>query len=445
MADAVSSVLGTLRASRLLRILLLGFLVLLLQIPVLMIYGQISSRRQTRDEAVGDVTGSWGREQSIVGPVLVVPYVRRWTEESKSGESRVRTSSHEATFLPETLDVGGQIDTEVRNRGIFKVPVYRAALDLKGRFRRPDFSGWGVAEENVRWERAVLWVEVADARAIQNPAALSWAGGTIPFEPGTGGVADDAPGIHAPLRGRAQGGVFDFSFSLAVNGSERLSFAPLGQMTTVRLASGWPDPSFQGDWLPTERNVSRDGFDATWSISYLGRNYPQRWTSESSSLEKIDESEFGVKLVTPVDPYRMAERSVKYAALFIMLTFVSLWLFEVVVKRRVHSIQYLLVGAGMCVFYLLELSLAEHLGFGFAYALASLAVVALITAYCMAVLKGPRRAAVIGAVLVALYGYLYVLLENQDYALLIGSIGLFLVLAAVMYLTRRVDWDAAAG
>ena len=442
MSDAISSVVHSIRASRLLRILLLGFLVLLLQIPVVMIHGQISGRRDTRDEAVQEVTQSWGKEQSIVGPVLVVPYVRKWTEEGKSGESRVRTSEHEATFLPDTLDISGKLDTEVRNRGIFKVPVYKLALDVKGRFKRPDFSGWGVAEENIRWDKAVLWVKVADARAIQNQAGLTWGGVSAPFEPGTGGVAGDTPGIHVPLRGRMQGGAYDFSFSLAANGSEALSFAPLGQLTTVHLASNWGDPSFQGNWLPTERKVTSDAFDATWSISYLGRNYPQRWTSDSSSHAKIDESEFGVKLVTPVDPYRMAERSVKYEALFIMLTFVTLWLFEVVVKRRVHSVQYLMVGAGMCLFYLLELSLAEHLGFAFAYALASAAVIGLITAYCIAVLKGLKRASIVGGFLVFLYGYLYILLKNQDYALLIGSIGLFFVLALVMYLTRKVDWNA---
>jgi inner membrane protein len=437
--------LQSIRASRLLRILLLGFLVLLLQIPVLMIHGQISNRSQTRDEAVSSVTRGWGEEQTIVGPVLVVPYVRRWTEEGKSGESRTRTSSHEATFLPETLDVSGRLETEVRNRGIFRVPVYRASLDLKGRFRRPDFSSWGVVDENIRWDRAVVWVKVADARAIKNQATLTWNGNAIPFEPGTAGVAGDTPGIHAPLRGRAQASAFEFSFSLSANGSEGMSFAPLGQQTTVRLESNWGEPSFQGNWLPAERKLSHDGFEASWDISYLGRNYPQRWTSESPFLDKIEASEFGVRLVTPIDPYRMAERSVKYEALFIMLTFVALWLFEVVVRRKVHSVQYLMVGAGMCLFYLLELSLAEHLGFTAAYALASLAVVSLITAYSVAVLKGARRASVIGAVLAALYGYLYILLKNQDYALLIGSVGLFLILALVMYLTRKVDWNEARG
>ena len=188
--------------------------------------------------------------------------------------------------------------------------------------------------------------------------------------------------------------------------------------------------------------MGEKGFTSKWVIPSLGRNYPQSWPSDSAVAHEIDKSSFGVELLASIDPYRMSERSVKYEALFLFLTFLSLWLFEVLVRRRLHSLQYLLVGAAMCLFYLLLLSLSEHLGFLPAYLLAGAAVVGLISGYCSAILRKRGWAIVVGSLTAALYAYLYVLLNNEDYALLIGSAGLFVILAAVMYLTRSIDWDA---
>jgi inner membrane protein len=202
-------------------------------------------------------------------------------------------------------------------------------------------------------------------------------------------------------------------------------------------------PSFQGNWLPTERTVESNGFGAKWSISFLGRSYPQSWTSETSMLEPVNNSRFGVQLVNTVDHYRMAARSVKYAALFILLTFATVWLIEILARVRVHTIQYLMLGAALCLFYLLELSLSEHIGFPFAYAVASAAVIGMVGAYSYVVLRRLSRALVVAGAVTLLYAYLYLLLMNEDYALLIGSIGLFAILGAIMYATRRVDWYSA--
>jgi len=228
--------------------------------------------------------------------------------------------------------------------------------------------------------------------------------------------------------------------SLDLNGSTGAFFTPLGEQTEVSVRSNWEDPSFQGNWLPTDRSVTGDGFEARWSIPSLGRNYPQKWTRGSVSADVLEASRFGVELITPVDHYRMTERSLKYEILFLFLTFLSLWLFEVLAKVRIHWIQYLLVGAALCLFYLLELSLSEHIGFIGAYMLASAAVVGLIATYGVAVLKGVRRAMLLSFAVAVLYACLFVLLNNQDFALLVGSVGLFAILAAVMFLTRRIDW-----
>jgi inner membrane protein len=210
----------------------------------------------------------------------------------------------------------------------------------------------------------------------------------------------------------------------------------------VELQSNYPHPSFQGNWLPAERTVSDASFTARWSIPYLGRNYPQAWTAGESMHQAIEGSRFGVDLVDPVDQYRMADRSVKYAGLFILLTFAAVWLIEVLASVRVHPIQYLLLGSALCLFYLLELSLSEHLGFLFSYAIASVAIIGMVAAYCAVILHRMSRAVVVGSGVALLYAYLYTLLMNEDYALLAGSIGLFLILAAIMYATRHVDWYA---
>ena len=441
---SIADMLDALRNSRLLRALLVGFLVLLLQIPVFMIMDLIGERSDRRDEAVQEVTAKWGKEQRIAGPALVVPYTFRSTEEDASGNKKILTSIRSASFLPDDLQIEGKIESELRHRGIFEIPVYRLTLDVKGRFLQPDFAEWGIAASDVLWDQADLWVRVSDARTIQNQATLAWNESEIPFGPGPGDYGGTGAGIHASLDGHLAGSNYDFSFPLELHGSLGVFLAPMGRETNVNLASNWPSPSFQGNWLPTEFEVRADGFAANWAVASLGRNYPQKWTSQSDFTKEMEQSIFGVDLFVPVDVYRMSERSVKYASLFLLLTFLSLWMFEVLAQQPIHSLQYLLVGAAMCIFYLLILSISEHVGFVGAYVLASLAVVGLITTYCAAVLKGTSRALVIGAIVAALYAYLYILLNNEDYALLIGSVGLFAILALVMYLTRKTDWHASA-
>jgi inner membrane protein len=230
-----------------------------------------------------------------------------------------------------------------------------------------------------------------------------------------------------------------------LNGSLGAYFSPFARNTVVEIESNSRNPSFQGNWLPSKRSISDSGFRASWSIPFLGRNYPQAWTSTADMGNAIEASRFGVELSDPVDHYRMAERSVKYAGLFVLLTFTVIWLIEVLAGLRVHPIQYLMLGGALCLFYLLELSLSEHVGFPVAYAIASVAVVGMVGAYCLAVLHNVRRALVVAAGVAALYVYLYVLLMNEDYALLIGSVGLFAILGAVMYVTRRVQWYGARG
>jgi inner membrane protein len=440
MLDSIEKLISSIRSSQMLRLFFVGFLTLLLQIPIAMIGGLVSERQARRQAAVSEVSSKWGNVQSIIGPALVVPYSYRWTEASASGTQVTRHETRNAIFLPQQLRVRGSIDSELRHRGIFSVPVYKAALTLEGEFTRPSFPELGVESTAIAWERAQLAIGISDARAIQQETAVTWNGKPVSFLPGTGAFTDGGTGIHAVV-GFADGVQrVKFSFPLSLNGSVGIYLTPFAQNTTVELQSNYGHPSFQGNWLPVERSVSDAAFQAKWSIPFLGRNYPQAWKAEVEMRKEIDGSRFGVELVNPVDHYRMAERSVKYAGLFILLTFATLWLIEVLAGVRVHPIQYLMLGGALCLFYLLELSLSEHLGFPLAYTVASVAVVGMVAGYSVVILHHIMRAIFVVAAVSLLYVYLYILLMNEDYALLIGSVGLFLILAAIMYATRRVDW-----
>jgi inner membrane protein len=454
MQDALDRISSSLQRSQMLRLLSVALLALLLQIPISIVATRIAERQARRDEAVAEVSSKWGLAQEITGPALVVPYTHSWSEPSPPphqwsevpappGSAIARTEIRHAVFLPERLRVTGAIDSEIRHRGIFSVPVYRLQLDVTGEFVRPDLAKLGVSPAAADWSHAQLAIGISDVRAIQRASALVWNGATAAFVPGVGHFPDGRAGIHAVVAVPEGPDPVAFSFPLALNGSQGLSFAPFGQTTDVKLSSNYAHPSFRGNWLPSEREITDGSFTAAWSIPYLGRNYPQAWLAHDDSLANaIDGSRFGVELIDPVDHYRMAERSVKYAGLFILLTFAVVWLIEVLAGVRVHPIQYLLLGSALCLFYLLELSLSEHLGFLVSYAIASTAVVAMVGAYCAVILRRPSRALVVGAGVALLYAYLYTLLVSEDYALLAGSVGLFLILAAIMYATRHVDWYA---
>lgn len=444
MGDAAHNIFATIKKSRILQLLLIGLLVLVLKIPVFMISNLIREREAREGEAMREVTSKWGHEQVLAGPALVIPYKYHWREIGDKGKSIERTETRFGVFLPEKLNAQGEMKTEVRYRGIFEVPVYQIALNVQGEFMRPSFQEWDVQPEDILWDQAQLVVGISDTRAVREQVKLSWNEQIFSFLPGIGAYESIAEsGMHVDLAKQLNAQRFAFSFSLLLNGSEGLYVAPLGRDTTVVLKSNWQSPSFQGAWLPNQRTVNINGFEATWSIPYLGRNYPQSWNSEKLMKEKVAASQFGVNLITAVDKYRMAERSVKYAGLFILLTFAAIWLIEILVKFRVHFLQYLLLGFALCVFYLLELSLSEHMRFAAAYAIAAVAIIVMTTAYGKVMLKTYRKAVIVGSMVTALYGYLYIILSNEDYALLMGSIGLFVILGLVMFLTRRVNWSDA--
>ena len=443
MPPAPAGAWQTLTQSPFLRLLVVGFLVILLQIPVAFIADLVGERSRTRYEAVEDISAKWGRGQEVFGPYLVVPYTYAVVEkDAETGNDRFSEHEAVAVFLPAELRIAAELETEVRRRGIFEMPAYSSAIRLEGGFAALDFSQWKTEPQRIDWPRAQLVFEISDVHAVQNRAALNWAGKELPFEPGTGLLASGAPGLHAPVPLAAASRAMSFAAAFELRGSFLLRFAPLAKNTEAALKADWPDPSFQGAYLPATSTIGPDGFAAEWRIPHLGRNYPQSW-SRTEHGAAIRESAFGFDLLTPVDAYRQTERSLKYQILFLGLTFLAIWLFEALGGARLHPIQYLFIGAAMGLFYLLELALAEQLGFPIAYSLAAALVTGLVFFYAGSALDSRRRALAVAGVLAGLYACLYALLQLQDYALLAGSLGLFVILAAVMYATRNVDWYAA--
>jgi inner membrane protein len=410
-----------------LRALAVGVLVLLLQIPVLLVSGLADERRVLRDAVAHEVGEKWGANQVVVGPFVEVPYVTG----EESAEPRL------LRFLPEALTVEAEIDVETRSRGIFSVPVYTARLTLHGAFAPPEIDE---TLGTVDWSRARLVLGIDDPSAIRKEAALQWDGRAVALEPGArmGGVEASVPVSGA--------GDHRFRFDLELAGTEGLFVVPVGEHSTLALRSPWPHPSFQGSWLPDVHEVSDTGFTARWEITELARGFPTQWTADMANVDdmmaRLRAAAVGVTLTSSVDHYVMSARSTRYAILFFVAVFGVLWVLEVRGGFRLHPVHYLLTGAALCSFHLLILALAEHLGFGIAYVLSAGMVTLLLTYYAHGALRSAMGAASVGTTCMAIYGYLYVCLANEDHALLFGAIGVFVGIALVMVLTRRLAWVA---
>ena len=436
----MQSPIGALSRSSMVKVAGIGFLVLVLLIPLAMTRGVIDERSNLYNEAKSDIMRSWGGRQTIGGPILVVPWIKV-TVDPYADRSEERGEIH---FLPESLVIDAELDTEVRYRGIYKVPVYTSSMRINGLFAPTDTTDLGLDGADFDWQRAYIVLPLSDARAIRNAPAIEIAGQTHRFEAGGLLVPGFAPQIVAFLNDtldeQTRRSAISYSIDLDVSGTETLQFLPLGDSTTVSLRSSWPSLSFGGRHLPETRKVSDAGFNATWRVSSLGRALPARWSSRNPQTDSATESAFGVGLFVPVGLYQLADRATKYGILFIGLTFVTFFLFEALARLKLHPLHYLLVGFANVLFYLLLLSISEHVGFGAAYLVSSFASTSLVTAYSSSILGSWQRASLVTAMLVCLYGFLYLTLNAENYAMLAGSIGLWLILALVMYLTRNIDW-----
>ncbi|MBL8669376.1 MAG: cell envelope integrity protein CreD [Alphaproteobacteria bacterium] len=409
------------------------------------VLGLVQERQERATAVTAEIGQLWGGAQRLAGPVLAIPFAVVSTDQRGAREQGPVRMLY---VLPQRLDVAADLRPERRKRGMFEAVVFAADARLSGSFAPVDVARHVKGEVVLFPEQAALVVGVSDLRGATHVPRAKVGAAEVAWRPGFDGLAlVGAARLHLPLPSLDLAAPLDFDFRLAFNGSGRLTVLPLGAETSVAIRSPWPDPSFVGALPPAERTIDAAGFAATWRSSELGRGFPQQWPSGWSVHDKpdgIDQAAFGVALVEPVTDYRAVERSVKFSLLIVGVTFAVLWLFEALVGARVHLVQYGLVGAALALFFVLLLALAEQAGFARAYAASAAAVVGLSTAYAAAALRGWRRAAVLGGALGIAYGGLYVLLSAEDLALLAGSLGLLAILAAIMWLTRKLDWYALA-
>lgn len=422
------------------RAAIVGILILVLLIPLAMVGGVIDDRRNTNTQARHDIMRSWGQAQMIGGPILIIPY--KLITVSQYGERL--ESEGKLHVLPETAVVDVELEPKRLKRGIHEIPVYTAKATVRGRFPAPDAKGLGIDSAMLDWDRAYVALAISDAKAIRNSPEFTTDTEQSRFEAGGSQFAHLPPQIVAPIAHfadeQARREAMSFSIALEVSGTDSLQLVALAESTQVSMRSVWASPSFIGAHLPEQRDVSEAGFSASWRISNLGRALPARWTSANPYVGNSQLNAFGVALFMPVSVYHVADRAAKYGVLFIGLTFVCYFLFEVIAGLRLHPLQYLLVGFANTLFYLLLLSLAEHIGFGWSYLISAIASSGLITGYSVSVLQVRSRALLMLGVLGLLYAFLYLTLKAESYAMLAGSIGLWLILGLIMYLTRQIDW-----
>lgn len=412
---------------------LIGFLILLMLIPASIIESLVRERQHRQEEVINEVSNKWAKAQTINGPMLMIPYhTYETTKEGKTISYR-----HNAYLLPEQLNITGNVLPETRHRSLYNVTLYRSSMVINGKFNIQSLQKLNINPANILWNETKLVLGINDARGLEEEMVVQWNGKKNVLETGVpeNEIIPMGMSITTIPDSLKQN---DFVINIKLKGSEYLYFTPVGNVTNVTLQSSWKDPAFDGQYLPTNTKILNDtGFTANWKILQISRNYPQVWADSKYDLSA---SSFGVRLISPNDNYAKTERSVKYAILFISLTFIVFFFLEILQKKQIHPLQYLLVGFALCIFYTLLLSISEYSGFNPAYIIASVATIFLIGLYVWSIFKQGKLAIGFATALGGLYTYIFVLIQLQDYALLFGSIGLFVILATLMYFSRKIDW-----
>ena len=421
------------RNSATLKIFSIGILVIILLAPATMVSSLMRERKSRRDSVVQEINHKWGDRQTVTGPFFTIPYKSFYRDKNEE----LKFNIHYLYILPEKLEISGQIDPQIRYRSIYEAVLYNAQININGNFILPVLNQSNVNPEDVLWDKAIFSIGITDMRGIQDNIAVVYNEKKYNVSPGLKTTDLASSGVHCVIPLSPGEDINSFSLQLNLNGSEDIQFIPVGKTTEVNLKSSWPSPSFNGSFLPTARKITDKGFTATWNVLHLNRNYPQFWFGDQY---KMSGSSFGLKLFITANIYQKSIRVSKYALMFIIFTFSAFFFSEIISKKRVHPIQYILIGLAIILFYVLLLSISEHLNFDFAYILSALVTTVIITGYSKGILKNNRFTLTVCGILIILYSYLYIVLQLEDYALIMGSVGLLIVLSAVMYITRKIDW-----
>ena len=427
------------------RMLGVGVLIMVLLIPLSFVKDLITERSYRQKEVVNEINSKWGNEVVLSGPILKVPYTIEKEEKTydKKKESYFTTTkeiSKFAYFFPDELNIDSKVETKPLNRSIYKSVVYNSDIEVSGEFPIIDFSSEAVKPKTIEWEKASVIVQTSNLKGIRNTLEVQLGNQKLTMNP-----KYDTNSLNT-IQSEAIVGITEtvqsptpFSFTMTVNGSESLQFIPIGKETSATMTSNWHSPSFNGLFLPEDgsRNITADGFSASWKVLQINRQFEQAFFGY---LPNLQEFAFGTKLIIPVDEYQKSERTAKYGFMVIGLTLLVFLLIQLVSKIYIHPFQYVMVGLALVMFYTLLISISEHSTFLKAYLIAAFSVLALIVVYSRAILKGFKFPLLIGVSLASLYGFIYIIIQLESYALLVGSIGLFTILAIIMFASRKIDW-----
>ncbi|MGS2763908.1 cell envelope integrity protein CreD [Sinomicrobium sp. M5D2P9] len=434
------------------RMMMIGFLILVLLIPLSFIKDLIRERSQRKQDVMNEISEKWGGEVLLYGPVMEIPF-KTFQEKTVVDEStkKVYTETIEsisyAYFFPETLNIDARVDPEEKYYGIYKTSVYESKMDISGSFSRPDFSEKEVDEKHVLWEKARIIFRLSNQKGVSNKVEVRLGANAYGFK--SRYTTDEMYATTFPPLNTLESSPLKrediptenhsgFRMTLDIKGSKQVSFIPTGKQTEAKVSSDWKTANFFGKFLPyNDDKVHENGFDAKWKILDINRPFSQQYFHQ---LPQLNSYAFGVNFMIPVDEYQKSERSAKYGFMVICLTFLVFFLIQTMSKINIHPFQYLMIGLALTMFYTLLISISEHSNFLKAYLIAGISVVTLITAYSVSILRSRSFPLFIFLSLTALYSFIYIIIQLENYALVVGSAGLFLILAIVMFVSRKIDW-----
>ncbi|MDO1501288.1 cell envelope integrity protein CreD [Winogradskyella maritima] len=431
------------------RMLIVGALVLVLLIPLTYVNVLISERSHRQRDVITEINTKWGSEVLLYGPILKLPYTtytetQVYIEKSKSYKTEREAVQNYVYIFPEELNVTSNVKSKTQHLGNFETAVFTSDLKLNGSFALPDLEKKGITSASIDWEKATFILKTTNLKGIKTEMEIAVGENSLPFETKFSNHQNRAYRMDELETSFMDSEVlkepFNFNMNMTYDGSEKLQIVPVGKTTTLSMTSNWADPGFIGGYAPNDetKSITPEGFSADWKVLSINRPFSQTYTN---NIPNLDEYAFGTKFVVLVDDYQKSERSAKYGFLVIGLTFLVFFLIQTLSKISIHPFQYLMIGLALIMFYTLLVSISEHSSFLKAYLIAGVSVVTLITLYSKSILKSFRFTAFIGLSLTVLYSFVYVIIQLENYALLVGSVGLFLILASVMYVSRKIDWN----
>ncbi|MGR7812178.1 cell envelope integrity protein CreD [Lacinutrix undariae] len=434
------------------RMLTVGTLVLILLIPLSFINSLITERSFRQQDVVDEINEKWGNEVLVYGPILKIPYnsyseTKTYNEKTKTYYTETQTHINYAYIFPEELKADAKVKSKPLKRGNFESAVYTSDMTFTGNYSIPNLEQKDIKDEDINWEKATIIIKTSNLKGIKNEIKIKLNQNTYAFETNfydnsnnySGGL-DELESSFISKTDLPLTNISSFNIDMTFNGSKNIKIIPIGKTTTMHMTSNWADPSFTGSFLPNDetKKITKTGFEANWKILHINRAFSQQYLNK---IPNLNEFAFGTKFMVMVDEYQKSERSSKYGFMVIALTFLIFFLIQTMSKINIHAFQYLMIGIALTMFYTLLVSISEHSNFLKAYLVASISVISLITLYSKSILKTFKFPLFIGASLTALYTFIYVIIQLENYALLVGSIGLFLILAIVMFVSRKIDWQ----